>query len=54
MLGDLFESLLKRRFKVKDSGHIVPDHGGMMDRLDAMVFVAPFFYYLIMDRGYPL
>ncbi|MDO8494268.1 MAG: phosphatidate cytidylyltransferase [Deltaproteobacteria bacterium] len=54
MLGDLFESLLKRSFKVKDSGHIVPDHGGMMDRLDAMVFVAPFFYYLILHKGLSL
>lgn len=36
-LGDLFESAVKRRFGVKDSGHIVPGHGGLMDRLDGFV-----------------
>lgn len=36
-LGDLFESAVKRRFGVKDSGHIIPGHGGLMDRLDGFV-----------------
>jgi phosphatidate cytidylyltransferase len=36
-LGDLFESAIKRRFGVKDSGHIIPGHGGLMDRLDGYV-----------------
>ncbi|HEY2247166.1 MAG TPA: phosphatidate cytidylyltransferase [Bradyrhizobium sp.] len=36
-LGDLFESAIKRRFGVKDSGHIIPGHGGLMDRLDGFV-----------------
>jgi phosphatidate cytidylyltransferase len=36
-LGDLFESAVKRRFDVKDSGHIIPGHGGLMDRLDGFV-----------------
>ena len=42
--GDLFESYLKRRAKVKDSGSILPGHGGLLDRLDAIMFVAVFFY----------
>jgi phosphatidate cytidylyltransferase len=45
-LGDLFESAVKRRFGVKDSSHIIPGHGGLMDRLDgyvAAVFVAAIF-----------
>jgi phosphatidate cytidylyltransferase len=36
-LGDLFESAVKRRFGVKDSSHIIPGHGGLMDRLDGYV-----------------
>lgn len=46
VLSDLFASLIKRQNNIKDFGTIMPGHGGALDRLDSLIFVAPFYYFI--------
>ena len=50
--GDFFESMIKRETGIKDSGNILPGHGGLLDRFDSLLFVVPviFTWLSIMDK----
>ena len=47
MVGDLTASAIKRNFDIKDYGKIIPGHGGILDRFDSIIFVAPVVYYFL-------
>jgi phosphatidate cytidylyltransferase len=51
-VGDLFESMVKRDLEVKDTGKLFGAHGGVLDRLDAVLFTVPVAYYAAVGLGY--
>ena len=51
-IGDLFVSYLKRKAQLKDTGNILPGHGGILDRVDGIIFAVPFAHLLVLNFNF--
>ena len=47
IIGDLGASAIKRNYDIKDYSHLIPGHGGILDRFDSIIFTAPIIYYML-------
>lgn len=48
MVGDLSASAIKRNYEIKDYGKLIPGHGGILDRFDSVIFIAPVIFYILL------